>query len=100
MRETNGDVQLLITARVAQAPAHAALGMDCADPACHAQISITLPTADRWVRYGIPLKCFATHGADMTRLNEAMRLTVEGASDITIGEVRLGNDVEQELTCP
>jgi beta-glucosidase len=99
-RETNGDVQLLITARMVHAPAHATLGANCADPACHAEIPVALPELDHWVRYGLPLKCFATHGADMTRLNEAFRLTVDGPSDIAIGEVRLGNDAEQELPCP
>jgi beta-glucosidase len=99
-RETNGDVQLLVTARVALAPAHATLGADCAGAACRADVAITLPVADRWVRYGLPLKCLASHGADMTRLGEAFRLTLDGASDIALGEVRLGNDAEQELPCP
>ena len=99
-REANGDVQLLITARVAQAPTHALLGSDCDGVACRADVPVTLPVADRWVRYGLALKCLARHGADMTRLGEAFRLTLDGASDIAIGEVRLGNDAEQELPCP
>jgi beta-glucosidase len=99
-RETNGDVQLLITARIDHAPAHAMLGADCADPACKAEIPVVLPERDRWVRYGLPLKCFAAHGADMSRLAEAFRLSIAGASDFAIGEVRLGNDAEQELPCP
>ena len=93
-RETNGDVLLLVTMRVAQAPLHASIG------ATHADVPVALPEADRWVRYGLPLKCLATHGADMTSLNEAFRLSIDGPGDITIGEVRLGNDAEQMLPCP
>ena len=99
-REANGDVQLLITARVAQAPRRALLGSDCDGVSCRADVPVTLPVADHWVRYGLALKCLARHGADMTRLGEAFRLTLDGASDIAIGEVRLGNDAEQELPCP
>jgi beta-glucosidase len=99
-RETNGDVLLLLTLRVTQAPLHASIGATCADPACHAEIPVVLPAADRWVRYGLPLKCLAAHGADMTRLGEAFRLSLDGPADVTIGEVRLGNDPEQTLPCP
>ena len=99
-RETNGDVMLLLTARVSGAPLHAMLGATCAEPTCRAEVPVVLPVADRWVRYGLPLKCLAAHGADMAHLGEAFRLSVDGASDIAIGEVRLGNDPEQELPCP
>ena len=99
-RETNGDVMLLLTARVAQAPAHASLGAACDEPACHAEVPIALPASDHWVRYGLPLKCLAAHGADMAHLGEAFRLTLDGPGDVTIGEVRLGNDAEQILPCP
>jgi beta-glucosidase len=99
-RETNGDVMLLLTARVTHAPSHVSLGMTCAQPACLAQVPVALPAADRWVRYGLPLKCFAAHGADMAHLAEPFRLTVDGAGDIALGEVRLGNDPEQVLPCP
>ena len=99
-RETNGDVMLLLTARVAHAPAHATLGAACDQPACDAEVPVTLPETDRWVRYGLPLKCLAAHGAAMEHLDEAFRLTLDGASDVTIGEVRLGNDAEQILPCP
>ena len=99
-REANGDVMLLLTVRVAAAPAHAALGATCNGTPCTANVPVVLPANDRWVRYGLPLKCLAAHGADVSRLGEAFRLSVEGTSDFTIGEVRLGNDAETLLPCP
>lgn len=99
-REANGDVLLLLTARVSRAPAHAAIGAACDDPACHADVPIVLPASEHWVRYGLPLKCLSTHGARIDHLNEVFRLTLDGPSDVTIGEVRLGNDAEQILPCP
>ncbi|WP_353228836.1 glycoside hydrolase family 3 N-terminal domain-containing protein [Novosphingobium sp.] len=99
-RETNGDVLMLMTVRVAAAPAHLALGMACADATCAANVPVTVPAADRWVRYGLPLKCFAAHGADMTRIAEAFRLSADGPADVTLTEVRLGNDPEEILPCP
>jgi beta-glucosidase len=99
-RETNGDVQLLITVRTGAAPLRATIGQACAEPACRAEIAVMLPAAERWVRYGLPLKCLAAHGADMTRLGEAFRLSVTAPADFALGEVRLGNDPEEVLPCP
>ena len=99
-RETNGDVLLLLTARVTRAPAHIVVGMGCGNAACHAEVPVALPGNDRWVRYGLPLKCFAAHGADMARISDALHLTTDGPADIAIAEVRLGNDAEEVLPCP
>ena len=75
------------------------VGASCG-AACRADVPLTLPAADRWVRFGLPLKCLAAHGADMTRLEEPLRLTLDGPAEIAIGEVRIGNDAEQVLPCP
>jgi beta-glucosidase len=89
-REANGDVMVLMTLRVAQAPAHASLG----------GVPLTLPATPGWIRYGLPLKCLAAHGTAMTDLGEPFHLSIEGPSDIAIGEVRLGNDAQTVLPCP
>lgn len=97
-RQTNGDVMLLVTARGTVAAAR--LGAVCAGAACRADVPVALDPGDRWVRYGLPLKCLAAHGADVARLDEPFRLTLDGPGAIALGEVRLGNDAERVLPCP
>lgn len=99
-RQANGDVLLLVTLRVGKAPAKAAIGMDCEGPACRASVPVTLPEGPQWVRYGLPLKCLAAHGADMARASKGLMIDLDGAADIALGEVRLGVDAEQVLLCP
>ena len=99
-RQTNGDVLLLMTVKAAAVPASLRLGMACTGEACHGEVPLALPAANRWVRYGLPLKCLAAHGADMARITQALILTGEGPADIAISEVRLGNDPEETLACP
>lgn len=99
-RQTNGDVLLLMTVKAAAVPTGLRLGMACAEKACRAEVPLALPAANRWVRYGLPLKCLAAHGVDMARISQALILTGEGPGDIAISEVRLGNDPEETLACP
>src|SRR5690606_29827266 len=71
-RETNGDVFLLLTLRIATAtPAETALFVECGED-CGARVPVGTQLAalsrDEWMRVGIPLKCFAAAGADMGRL--------------------------------
>ena len=99
-RQTNGDVMLLMTVKAAAVPASLRLGMACGGDRCRGEVPLALPAANRWVRYGLPLKCLAAHGADMTRITEALILTGQGPGDIAISEVRLGNDPEETLPCP
>ena len=99
-REANGDVLVLLTVRVAHAPWQATIGANCNDEASHAAVPVVLPATDAWIRYGLPLKCLASHGADMTRLSQPFRLSIASPGDVTIGEVRLGTDPETVLPCP
>lgn len=99
-RQTNGDVLLLMTVKATTVPAALRLGMACGGTACRGEVPLALPAANRWVRYGLPLKCLAARGVDMGRVTEALILTGEGPADIAISEVRLGNDAEEILPCP
>jgi len=96
-RETNGDVMLLVTAHIAQAPKAAAIGMRSAGG--DGAVSIALPAGNGFVRYGLRLKCFAGRGVDMSKVTAPFTLTMDGPADIAIAEVRLGSDAEVTLDC-
>ncbi|WP_271077258.1 glycoside hydrolase family 3 protein [Aurantiacibacter sp. MUD61] len=97
-RETNADVLLLVTLRMIDAPDASQLLVRGATGS--EAIAVDLPETDGFVRYGIPLKCFRDAGADMASLTTPFILATQGAADYAIGEVRLGSDAEQTLTCP
>lgn len=96
-KETNGDVLLLVTARVWRAPERAMIG--AIGDAGQGFVSIALPQTDGFVRYGIPLKCLRAKGADVKALTEPFVLGTDGTADLAIGEVRLGTDAEVVLPC-
>ena len=96
-RETNGDVMVLITMRVWDAPATARIG--ARGPQSEGYTAVTLPVTEGYVRYGLPLKCLKAKGADVAALNRPFVLETEGRADYAIAEVRLGSDAERVLPC-
>lgn len=96
-RETNADVMLLVTMKVWDAPDSAQIG--AIGPSSRGFTPVMLPASDRWVRYGIPLKCLRSNGANVRALTEPFALTTIGQADYAIGEVRLGSDAEVTLPC-
>lgn len=96
-RETNADMQLLVTLRVWDAPARASLGM--IGPDSRGFAGFAMVETEDFVRYGIPLKCLRAKGADVTSLTHPFVLETEGSADFAIGEVRLGDDAEVTLSC-
>lgn len=96
-RETNGDVMLLVTMRVWDAPAEARIG--AIGPQARGFTAVTLPATPGYVRYGLPLKCLRDRGADVTGLIRPFVLETEGRADYAIAEVRLGSDAEEVLPC-
>jgi beta-glucosidase len=95
-RESNGDVMLLVTAKVDGAPKSMSVGMR---GGAAAAVPVTLPVGTSYVRYGVMLKCFAGKGVDMTKVTAPFILTMEGPADLSIAEVRLGSDAEVTLGC-
>jgi beta-glucosidase len=96
-RETNGDVMLLVTMRVWDAPVAARIGARGSQS--EGYTPVTLPVSEGYVRYGLPLKCLRDKGADVANLNRPFVFETEGRADYAIAEVRLGSDAERVLPC-
>jgi beta-glucosidase len=97
-RETNGDVMLLMTLKVATAPEWAGLAMQ-SGAGKRAVSTLALPEGDGFTRYGLPLKCLRDKGIDMAAVATPFIFASEGAADYTLAEVRLGTDAQVVLPC-
>jgi len=102
-REANGDVMLLVRLkRDGNVPNDLKLGVGCgAGCAGSVQLAQTLGavSAGKFQTVGIPLKCFAKNGADVSKVNEALVLETEGKLDLAISQVKLGTVADQVHTC-
>ncbi|KAB7770655.1 1,4-beta-D-glucan glucohydrolase [Xanthomonas sp. LMG 12462] len=105
-RESNGDVQLILTLKVDAAPSAAArIGVACGHD-CGARLDLgkaltALPKGE-WRTLGVPLKCFAVVGADLTRLERLPLIESDGALDLSLSRIALGssNDAQSVVDCP
>lgn len=103
VRETNGDVQLLITMKVdavgaGDANLLAACGTKCEAKVPFGAILRGLPRG-QWQRIGVPLKCVRAAGADMGKLAVPFGLQASKGTSITLHEVAYGTDAEQVVDC-
>jgi beta-glucosidase len=100
-RETNGDVMLVLTIRVSQAPtARVDMAMACgARCAGSVRLDQALAPPGNWRRIAVPLKCFSQSGADMRQIRTALSLRTAGAMDIAVQRVALGTDADQRVAC-
>jgi beta-glucosidase len=101
-RETNGDVMLTMQVRFEKLGGgkirldmHGVGGTGSYDLTSHAEASL-----GKWPTIGIPLKCFAKTGADMTRIEAPFRLVSDGPATFSLSRISLGTVVDQTLTCP
>ena len=105
-RESNGDLVLLLTLRVDAAASDASLraGMDCTER-CGPGAALALPLATlprgEWRRVGIPLKCIAAAGTDLSAVSEPLTLATSGALTFTLSDVALGalDQAETMVAC-
>jgi beta-glucosidase len=102
-RETNGDVMLVLTMRVSQAPtARVDVGMACGER-CAGSVRLDQALAQsppgNWRRIAVPLKCFSQSGADMQQIRTSLSLRTAGAMDIAVQRVALGTDADQRVAC-
>lgn len=100
-RESNGDVQLQLTLRRdAAVSAPLTVGVGCG-AGCAAKVDLqsTLAAipAGKWVSVGVPLKCFAAGGADLSKLQRAAELESAAAADISVSRIVLGAAGEAEV---
>jgi beta-glucosidase len=102
-REANGDVMLLVRLRRdGDAAKDVKVGMACGD-GCggalpFADTLASLP-AGKWQTVGIPLKCFAKVGVDVTKVNQTFSIESEGKLDIALSQAKLGTVADKTHTC-
>jgi beta-glucosidase len=102
-RETNGEVALVLDMRVAKAPtSQVDVGMACG-PECGGVVrldsALTQASVGQWRRVAIPLKCFASSGADMRKITRGLSLSTAGALDIAVSRIALSTEFDQAVTC-
>jgi len=103
VRETNGDVQLLITLKVdAIGAGDVALLAGCGAK-CEASVPLAaslraLPPG-RWQRIGVPLKCLRAAGAEMAKLEIPFGLQAGPGTSLTLHEVAYGTDADKVIDC-
>ena len=78
------------------------LSASCGGQACRGEVA--LPGLSRqplgqWRTIGMPLKCLAGAGADMTRLETVFDLSTNGKLDLSLSRVELGTLADEVLGC-
>jgi beta-glucosidase len=89
--------------RDADAPKDLKLGMSCG-AGCSGAIDFadTLQgiAAGKWTTLGVPLKCLAKAGVDVSKVNDALTLTSSGKLDLSFSQVKLGTVADKVVSCP
>ncbi|WP_064748032.1 glycoside hydrolase family 3 protein [Lysobacter antibioticus] len=103
LRETNGDVQLLIALKVDAIGADEVALLAGCGPKCEARLPLSaalraLPRG-QWQRIGVPLKCLRAAGADMAKLEIPFGLQAGAGTSLTLHEVAYGTDAEKVIDC-
>ena len=76
------------------------VGMGCG-AGCAAKVdlqpSLSAIPAGKWVSVGVPLKCFAAAGADLSKIQRTTELETAAATDISVSRIALGAAGEAEV---
>ncbi|WP_320415187.1 exo 1,3/1,4-beta-D-glucan glucohydrolase [Lysobacter changpingensis] len=106
MRETNGEVMLVLTMRVEEAPTGDVMvgvtcGSGCKGGSLPARDALAQLPKNQWTTFGVPLQCLAAAGADMRKLDSVLALQSAGKLQLSVSRVRLGasNEAEHVLPC-
>jgi beta-glucosidase len=102
-RQANGDMAVAVTYTIDQAPtAPVKMSVGCGD-GCGASVDITKylqkVSSNKPQTLQVKLSCFASKGADMTRIDQPFILQTEGKLGLTLREVKLASN-EGEAVCP
>ncbi|MBB3953747.1 glycoside hydrolase family 3 protein [Novosphingobium sediminicola] len=100
-RQTNGEMLLVATLRIDQAPAmpvRIAMGSGAGVAYVDAGKLAGLPIG-QWRRIGVPLKCFRAGGADLAKVNMPFALETSGPASLSLAEVKLGMEADTTLAC-
>lgn len=104
-REANGDVQLALTLRVDSAPkgevaASVACGEGCGAALPMRESLASLPIG-QWTTLGIPLKCFAIAGADLSKLSGLLTIETDAPLQLSFSRIALSpqGGAERTLQC-
>ena len=103
VRETNGDVQLLISLKADAVGA----GETYLTAQCGSKCEAKLPFGDilrglprgQWQRIGVPLKCVRTAGGDMGKLESPFGLQAPKGTVLVLHEVAYGTDADKVVEC-
>ncbi|UZW60846.1 glycoside hydrolase family 3 protein [Lysobacter enzymogenes] len=103
VRETNGDVQLLITLKpesvgAGEAWLTAQCGTKCEAKLPFGEILRGLPQG-QWQRIGVPLKCVRAAGGDMGKLASPFGLQAPKGTVLVLHEVAYGTDADKVVDC-
>jgi beta-glucosidase len=97
-RETNGDVMLIFTLKMSDAPEWAGIAMRGSTGAMQVN-TVKITEGPGFVRYGVPLKCLRDKGIDMAAVSTPFVFATEGKTDYSLADVRLGTDATVVLPC-
>ncbi|MES3152350.1 glycoside hydrolase family 3 protein [Sphingomonas faeni] len=98
-RETNADLLLQVTYRVTQ-PATAPVTLALGTGGRGVDVTSLFKTAGTdWKTVRITLKCFRSHGADMTKVAAPFAMTTTGPLGIALADLRIATDPAGSV-CP
>ena len=61
--------------------------------------ALTAAAGAGWTSLAVPLACFGSAGADMTRIDMPMELQTSGTLDVSISGIRSGSADGKKLSC-
>jgi len=102
-REAMSGAMLVATVRLDRVSGQGlALRLSCGD-GCGGSVAIDTATAPlvrgKWIKVGIPLSCFKSAGADLTRVQRVFEVEGAGGTELLFSAVALGNDADVRIGC-
>ncbi|MEM6747037.1 MAG: glycoside hydrolase family 3 N-terminal domain-containing protein [Pseudomonadota bacterium] len=99
-RQSNGGMELAMTARVLGPEVPLSIGMGCADhtdTSCSGSVPVTLD--DQWAEIRISLSCFAERGAPMAAIETILTVSGTTGQELQIAEITYKSDIDATQDC-